>query len=480
MESQRDPKKRLTPQAGSKTGASGSSNINNPTDKEAKEVNPREPSKAGSNLSILSNNGSELESFFGSANALNTNLSLDNGSVELDCNYFDCAKFNSSFSYSKDLSFFHLNINSLAKHFDDLDFLLKELNHNFKIIGITETRITNSAPSIHNFEMPGYSFINTETESTAGGTALYIADSVKYKPRQDLSSSFYVPMQIESTFVEVMPNNQPNYIVGCIYKHPSFSINDFNKKYLCPLLEGISREDKKIALLGDFNINLLNNKKPEVNEFVDILSSYLVIPTISLPTRVTLNSQTLIDNILLSPSDVKMKSGNLAISDHLPQFLILESSSKEDPPVETFHRDWKNFDRVNFVGEFSKTNWKGKLQLENKDPNKSFEAFFASITALVDRYVPLKKKSNKKHKAKQKPWITKGIKTSINKRNNLFKRFLKAKDPTSKSHFHFLYKQHRNEVVKMISISKNNHYKTFFNANLKNSKVKLLGKELTN
>ena len=56
---------------------------------------------------------------------------------------------------------------------------------------------------------------------------------------------------------------------------------DFNSNYLNKLLENISKEQKSIFLLGDFNVNLLNyNENNEINEFLDSLASNPFIPLI--------------------------------------------------------------------------------------------------------------------------------------------------------------------------------------------------------
>ena len=44
-------------------------------------------------------------------------------------------------------------------------------------------------------------------------------------------------------------------IVGCIYKHPEMTVYDFNQA-LSQLLEKLARENKKLVLMGDFNIDL--------------------------------------------------------------------------------------------------------------------------------------------------------------------------------------------------------------------------------
>ena len=78
-------------------------------------------------------------------------------------------------------------------------------------------------------------------------------------------------------------------------------LTDFNCNYLNKLLENISKGQKSILLLGDFNVNLLNyNEYNQTNEFLDFLASYSFIPLILQSTRITSHSNTLIDNIFLN------------------------------------------------------------------------------------------------------------------------------------------------------------------------------------
>ena len=111
--------------------------------------------------------------------------------------------------------------------------------------------------------------------------------------------------------------------MGVFYSHPSTNLTDFNCNYLNKLLENISKEQKSIFLLGDFNVNLLNyNEHNQTIEFLDSLASNSFIPFILQPTRITSQSSTVIDKIFLNVIDPDIISANLTatISDHLPQF----------------------------------------------------------------------------------------------------------------------------------------------------------------
>ena len=91
------------------------------------------------------------------------------------------------------------------------------------------------------------------------------------------------------------------------------------------------------------------------------------------PTRITGESKTLIDNIFLSPTKLSKISGNITsgISDHLQQFLLLNISFQQ-PSSEYFKRDWKNFDRENFILDFISTDWDQILDLKSKEGLKYF------------------------------------------------------------------------------------------------------------
>ena len=89
-------------------------------------------------------------------------------------------------------------------------------------------------------------------------------------------------------------------------------------------------------IMGDFNINLITyNDDKNTGNFLDTMFSQSFLPYITTPTRITRNTNTLIDNIYYNKPLNNIISGNLSsiISDHLIQFLIepldfLEKSSK--------------------------------------------------------------------------------------------------------------------------------------------------------
>ena len=143
----------------------------------------------------------------------------------------------------------------MKENFDGLEYLLKCTSKSFDIIAVSETRISKKTSLTCNISLKNYSFESTQTESSAGGTLLYISNRLSYKPRFDLNT--LKNNQVESTFIEIINTKKANIGVRCIYKHLNMDAIEFNN-HLNQMLEKVSKEQKQIILFGDFNINLLN------------------------------------------------------------------------------------------------------------------------------------------------------------------------------------------------------------------------------
>ena len=141
---------------------------------------------------------------------------------------------------------------------------------------------------------------------------------------------------MESTFTEILNLKKSIIIIGCIYKQPSIGFNVFNINYLNNLLNKVSKEQKSVFLLGDFNANLLNyNNHNLTTEFLDSVTSNSFFPYVLQPTRLTSHSKTLIDNIFSNIISPEAISDNLTstISDHLPQFMVVPNIFSNPAPL---------------------------------------------------------------------------------------------------------------------------------------------------
>ena len=89
--------------------------------------------------------------------------------------------------------------------------------------------------------------------------------------------------------------------MGCIYCHPHIDLNEFNDYYPNNLLDKLSKENKTVFLLDNFNIDLLNYNQHSLPQFF------------------------IARNIFFNPPSTKLN---------------------------IFERDWSKFDQENFILDY--------------------------------------------------------------------------------------------------------------------------------
>ena len=205
--------------------------------------------------------------------------------LENSSSYFHVNELNNIFSENdfNDTNFFHMNVSSICRNFDDLETLLAKINVKFNVIGIIEARLKKSSIRNTNVDLNGYSFKHTPTEANCGGALLYIDNNINYIVRDDLC--IYRSKELESVFIKIINSKGKNTIEGCVYRHPCMNPTEFVDIYLSELLQKFSKEDKTIMLMGDFNIDLLKqDHNTESASFLDSLYTNFLLPYISTPS----------------------------------------------------------------------------------------------------------------------------------------------------------------------------------------------------
>ena len=146
----------------------------------------------------------------------------------------------------------HLNIRSLSANFDEFCVLLADLEHNFDLIGLSETKIKKDVGETANTIIAGYDFISQPTFSNAGGVSLYVKQGLRYHSRDDLSS---VTKEFETLWIEINNNCSKNIICGVIYRHPNGKVEKFNE-HLFSVIDRISKEKKNYVFLWGISIKI--------------------------------------------------------------------------------------------------------------------------------------------------------------------------------------------------------------------------------
>ena len=241
----------------------------------------------------------------------------------IQCNYYSTYGFSQQKSFlssGSSFSLLHNNVRSLRRNLDNFQsHLLEELQLHFSIIGITETKITNSnLPLDFDPSIPNYRFEYVPTPLSAGGVGMYIHNNFNYTVIERACDEAF-----QALWGEIHIAKKSTVICGVIYRQHNSPENFLN--YFKQTVEKLSATGRRIFIMTDANINLLSYEWcKDAQEFLHLLQGYSFIPAIDKPTRVLNKSATLIDNIFINNYDANVYSGNIVsdIGDHYTQFCV--------------------------------------------------------------------------------------------------------------------------------------------------------------
>ena len=183
------------------------------------------------------------------------------------------------------------------------------------------------------------------------------------------------------------------------------------------------------------------------------------MPLINQPTRITSHSATLIDNIFVNnPSVVQqLTSGTLFsdVTDHLPIFTVhlnKPSMNEDKDNVKLTRRVINPRTQSKFLSELNNCNWNDVYQSSN--PNIAYDNFLYKYNNIYNLSFPIKKITRKQAKLISKPWISKGLLTSIQNKSKLYKKFLHNPSEINNQQ----YKQYKNKLNYLLKIAKKRYY----------------------
>ena len=183
-------------------------------------------------------------------------------------------------------------------------------------------------------------------------------------------------------------------------------------------------------------------------------------PCITEPTRIMRgNKPSLVDNIF-SNSVEKCISGNILdkISDHLPNFVIIENVKKKTIPKKVKRRNMKNSDEVKYQADLLLLLREILGNPDFYDAEIAYNYFHEKHCLVADKHFPWENLTRKQRELELKPWITKGILTSSRVKAKLFRTFKKTKNPQDYAKF----KVYRDTINSLSRKSKKQYHKEYF------------------
>lgn len=383
-------------------------------------------------------------------------------------NYYKEDMFNGNYAQMTNnndyFSIIHMNIRSVPKHLDDFTQYLTNLQHSFRIIGLTETWLKEDNSFMGNIN--GYNCEYTcRHNRTGGGVSMYVQSGLLYKRRRNLEMSQdgteSVVLELDKQQIKL----SKNVLIAVIYRPPNKDIASFNKE-LDDLLSITKKEQKFMYIMGDFNINLLNVDNHTASaDFLQCMYSYAFLPLINKPTRVTETSSTLIDNIFCNvANEMDIFKGILltGISDHFPIFCVNLNIACKVKAQYVRKRIYSDTNISAFLTTLHDTSWEAVLTDNNCQ--KSFSTFYQKLCDLYKQCFPY---NNIKIGYKnRKSWLTAALKTSIKRKNKLYLRSIVSPSPENKA----MYKQFRNKLHSLMRRAEREHYDSMFQKNKNNMK----------
>ena len=388
-----------------------------------------------------------------------------------DCLYYLADEFNEKINeHPIEFSTIHFNSRSMTKNFDQITAYLSSISHNFSAIALTETWLSPDNESL--FCLDGYNFVNkNRLTGKGGGVGLFLRNELDYIIRNDLNSDFST---CETVFVEINVPKGQNVIVGVLYRPPKSNVDNY-LTYFDSLLKRLSKENKQIYLLGDYNLDLLKVNSNKVLSIMNIISLYGFYVQINIPTRISKTSATLIDNILANTNELQSGVLYSSITDHLPVFCFKKGCSKSYNNQTCTYRKLTPSAIENFKKDLYRADWNECYKSDDVD--SAYNSFIALFLDLYNKHFPLV--TMKRKKKNKRPWVTKKILKMIKKKNKLYKKFCTSRLASDERKF----KIFRNNLITTLRTSKQEYYKSILKMNKNNIKKtwqtinKLLGKK---
>ena len=134
-------------------------------------------------------------------------------------------------------------MNGFRSHHDEIQLLLKV--HDIYLLTINETKIDPSY-SKQFTRINGFEHERKDRTFNGEGVAIYLKDSISYKPRKDIPDN-----DLELICVKILPPKVKSYFVVAWYRPPSDPVESVDKLEL--MLSFLNKEEKDVILLGDTN-----------------------------------------------------------------------------------------------------------------------------------------------------------------------------------------------------------------------------------
>ena len=184
-----------------------------------------------------------------------------------------------------------------------------------------------------------------------------------------------------------LKTNHESIFVSSLYRPPNSNGKKFLKNYSRLPKKFTTAELTRLIIGMDHNLNLIkHDKHPLTTQFIELNLEEQLLPTITKRTRVTRNSATLIDNIMIGRKFQPNYKPNIIVSDLSDQFPCLfniKNSSlfqKKGTEISTRALNPHRVEEIKL--KLSHIDW--TQESLNKTTNDAFDTFHEKLMNTID------------------------------------------------------------------------------------------------
>ena len=323
----------------------------------------------------------------------------------------------------------HLNVQSLLANTDHSKHILSQYSkldeihlslvsdHNFDVIALTETWLnanhTDNAIAIDDY----FCFRKDRITGRGGGIAVYIRDNIPAIQRLDLEQGI---LSCEIMWLELKYGTF-KILFGTCYRPPGQNaeqVTCFLTDIQNCLNTIYSDKPECIILTGDDRATLFYDEHPTSelgNKLRDLVIQNNLFQLITEPTHFVNNSAHILDLMITDSPGYVIESGVLqSVHDlhHLPVFSKYSITQSRQYPVKREVWHYRNADVNGLNTAIQAFNWTELINSDNVD--SAVDRFTKTYMHIAKDFIPTRVV---KKRAKDKPWITSGLRKLIRLRN---------------------------------------------------------------
>ena len=339
-----------------------------------------------------------------------------------------------------------LNAQSLLCHFDTIEHMLHD--ENIDILCICETWLDSSIDDKF-IKIPEFNVIRCDA-GRGSGVCIYIRENFNFSV---INTSINKVEGVEDVWVQVQHRKFPSFIIGGVYRHPKALAASF--LYLADTFKNICLRNKPVFILGDMNDDLF----VKGNNLSKIIRNLNLKQVINKPTRITVNSSTLLDVAITNKIGMIVDSDVIPspIADHeIISIIINIRKPKQEPETRTY-RSRRNYNQSTFCNLLLNKTQSLNGILDTDNVNNQVRILTDVFIECLDECAPLVTNEITRPFA---PWLDDNLKKCIAEKNELRSRL---KDDRTNYFLNYEFKQTKKQVEYCIRGAKTKHFKNKFN-----------------